>query len=291
MSTVRTSRSRQEPWLVRWSPILVTVLALFGAGLTGYLTVSHYLGGGVALCEAKGEGCDLVLSSEYAKVFGVPLPLFGVVGYLTLAGLAIAPKFFPDSKQQDRVRSTTAFLQFMVSTATLVFSAYLMYLLAFVLKTPCLYCISSAVTVTAIWIMTVWGNRWSDIGQLVFAGFIVGIITTTGTLVIYGIQSQLVAVNNSFAGRLVAHLQRTNSKMYGAFWCPHCREQKALFGDAAKQIPYVECDPRGENPQVELCRQKQITGYPTWEINGQMVSGLQTLDQLADLSGYQGARD
>jgi len=207
MSTVRTSRSRQEPWLVRWSPILVTVLALFGAGLTGYLTVSHYLGGGVALCEAKGEGCDLVLSSEYAKVFGVPLPLFGVVGYLTLAGLAIAPKFFPDSKQQDRVRSTTAFLQFMVSTATLVFSAYLMYLLAFVLKTPCLYCISSAVTVTAIWIMTVWGNRWSDIGQLVFAGFIVGIITTTGTLVIYGIQSQLVAVNNSFAGRLVVHLQ------------------------------------------------------------------------------------
>jgi uncharacterized membrane protein/glutaredoxin len=291
MSTMRTTRNRQESWLIRWSPILVMVLALFGASLTGYLTASHFLGGGVALCEAKGEGCDLVLSSEYAKILGIPLPLFGVLGYLTLAGLAIAPKFAGDNKSQEKVRSVTSFLQFMVSTATLVFSGYLMYLLAFVLKTPCLYCISSAVTVTTIWILTVCGNRWADTGQLVFTGFIVGIITVTGTLVIYGIQSQLVAVNNSFAGRLVTHLQRTDSKMYGAYWCPHCREQKALFGDAAKQIPYVECDPRGENPQVELCRQKQITGYPTWEIKGKMVSGLHTLDQLADLSGYQGSRE
>jgi uncharacterized membrane protein/glutaredoxin len=290
MSTIRNARVRQELWIVRWSPIIVCVLGLFGAILTGYLTATHYLGGGTALCSAQGAGCDLVLSSEYAKVFGVPLPIFGALGYLTLAGLAITPKFVEEGKKQENFRRTTSLLQFMVSTATLVFSGYLMYLLAFVLKTACPYCIVSAVTVTTIWVFTVWGNRWQDVGQLLFTGFIVGIVTVTGTLVIYGIQSQALAVNNSFAGRLAQHLQTINAKMYGAYTCPYCQRQKALFGDAAKLMPYVECAPDGQNSQTDLCRQKNITGYPTWEINGNMHSGLRSLEELADLSGYKGSR-
>ena len=30
-------------------------------------------------------------------------------------------------------------------------------------------------------------------------------------------------------------------EFYGAFWCPHCQAQKALFGDSKKYLPYVEC--------------------------------------------------
>ena len=288
---MRSARNRQESWIVRWSPVIIAVLASVGVLLTGYLTASHYLGGGVALCDAQGQGCDLVLSSEYAKIFGIPLPIFGMLGYLTTGGLAIAPKFVPEGKNQDKFRQTTAFLLFMVSTATFVFSGYLMYLLAFVLKTGCPYCIFSASNVTVIWLLTLWGNRWQDVGQLVFTGFIVAVVTLTGTLIIYGVQSQAVAVNNSFAGRLAIHLRNTNSKMYGAFWCPHCREQKALFGEAFKQVPYIECDPRGENAQPDLCRAKNITGYPTWEINGQRVDGLTSLEKLAELSGYRGSRE
>lgn len=291
MSTMRSARNRHESWIIRWSPVVITVLALLGAGLTGYLTASHYLGGGVALCNAQGEGCDLVLSSEYAKIFGIPLPIFGMLGYLTTAGLAIAPKFVPEGKGQDKFRQTTAFLLFMVSTSTFVFSGYLMYLLAFVLKTGCPYCIASATNVTLIWGLTLWGNRWQDLGQLLFVGFIVTILTITGTLTIYGLQAQQVQVNNSFAGKLATHLRNTDSKMYGAFWCPHCQEQKALFGEAFKQVPYIECDPRGENAQPDLCRAKQITGYPTWEIKGQRVDGLTSLEKLAEVSGYQGSRE
>src|SRR5512143_3304835 len=42
-------------------------------------------------------------------------------------------------------------------------------------------------------------------------------------------------------------------RMYGAWWCPHCQEQKEKFGEASfKLAPYVECgvpgDIKGQNP-------------------------------------------
>lgn len=47
--------------------------------------------------------------------------------------------------------------------------------------------------------------------------------------------------------------------MYGAYWCQHCQNQKALFGDAFKYVPYVECT---EN--TKLCADKGVEGFPTW---------------------------
>jgi hypothetical protein len=68
-------------------------------------------------------------------------------------------------------------------------------------------------------------------------------------------------------------------------------DQKKKFGEAQKLIPYVECDPKGANPQPELCIQKGVKGYPTWEINGKILSGERSLDELADASGYTGDRN
>ena len=90
-----------------------------------------------------------------------------------------------------------------------------------------------------------------------------------------------------FEQGLAEHLQRTGAKMYGAYWCPHCADQKALFGAAVKNLPYVECDPKGENPQPDLCQAKQIEGYPTWEIAGRLYPGTRSLLELATLSSYE----
>jgi glutaredoxin len=90
----------------------------------------------------------------------------------------------------------------------------------------------------------------------------------------------------SYEAGLAAHLSEQEAAMYGAFWCPHCSDQKAMFGDAEAQIPYVECDPEGEAAQPQLCRDKGIQGYPTWEIEGQLYPGVRSLQELADLSGY-----
>jgi len=91
---------------------------------------------------------------------------------------------------------------------------------------------------------------------------------------------------------LAAHLQRTGATMYGAYWCGYCRRQRQLFGSGAfKQITEIECDPRGKNPQPDRCHQIGVEAYPSWEINGQLYRGSRSLEDLADLSGYDGPRN
>ena len=53
----------------------------------------------------------------------------------------------------------------------------------------------------------------------------------------------------------------------------------------------IECAPDGQNNQVDLCKSKGLTGFPSWEINGTIDSGVKSLDDLADESGYSGKRE
>lgn len=70
---------------------------------------------------------------------------------------------------------------------------------------------------------------------------------------------------------------------YGAFWCPHCKAQKALFGDAVALLSYVECSTPDGTAQTKLCVDKKIGGYPTWEFtDGFRLSGEQTFAQLGE---------
>lgn len=91
---------------------------------------------------------------------------------------------------------------------------------------------------------------------------------------------------------LATHLQQIGAKLYGTYWCPYCTKQKQLFGQQAlSKITYLECDPAGENAQPALCRQANITSFPTWEIQGQLYQGMLSLQELADVSGYRGDRN
>ena len=90
---------------------------------------------------------------------------------------------------------------------------------------------------------------------------------------------------------LAACLASKNITMYGADWCPHCQNEKRAFGDAFKQIPYVECP---DNPQK--CLDMGIKGYPTWvwpdgysptgsPVKGKRLEGEQGIDKLTEESG------
>lgn len=113
----------------------------------------------------------------------------------------------------------------------------------------------------------------------------VGVFALTTALIVGCTNS--VADSQSYEAQLANHLKTSGATMYGAYWCPHCAEQKELFDGASAQIPYVECDASGENPQPQLCQEKGVQGYPTWEINGQLYPGTRSLDELAQLSGFQ----
>lgn len=79
-------------------------------------------------------------------------------------------------------------------------------------------------------------------------------------------------------------LTREGAKMYGAYWCGHCQNQKKLFGDSFQYIDYIECDAKGENPNPAACSSAGIEGYPTWVISGKKYPGEQSFEKLKELS-------
>lgn len=72
---------------------------------------------------------------------------------------------------------------------------------------------------------------------------------------------------------------------YGAFWCPHCANQKARFGEDIQYVTYQECDDKGKGGNHALCLEKGVTSYPTWFFPGLgNLPGEQEVRNLAKLS-------
>jgi uncharacterized membrane protein len=302
-------RRRSTPWIHRWSRTVMGAIAAIGVVETAYLTIAKFTTGSV-ICPTSG--CDKVLNSPYATVFGtVPLSLLGCLAYLSIAILALAPKAVnPNTNKglHSQLENKTWQALFIITAAMVIFSSYLMYLMAFEIKELCIYCISSAVLSLSLFVLVLVGREWEDIGQLVFTGIVVAMVSSIGALGLYnsvrspaasvstpGIVAPAVTTTSGPAQlALVRHLREIGAKEYGAYWCPHCHDQKMLFGkEAAALIDYVECDPRGQNSRAEICQAAaaNVKGFPTWEIKGQFYSGTQSLEKLADLSGYTGPRN
>jgi uncharacterized membrane protein/glutaredoxin len=316
------SRRRSAPWIHRWSRPLIGGIAILGALVTGYLTVVK-LTGGTAGCVAGGAetgaaSCSAVLSSPYATVFGLPLALFGCLAYVSMAAFSLVP-LAVNPEQQKGLRSQledwTWLLLFAGATAMTVFSGYLMYVLAFEIQAVCLYCIGSALFSLSMLTLTVLGRSWEDVGQLFFIAIVVGMVTLIGTLGVYAnvgmVDSggrtpipttsgapqppkgwEVTTTSGEAELALAEHLNEVDAKMYGAYWCPHCYDQKQLLGqEATQKINYIECAEDGVNPQPQACAEAGIRSYPTWEINGELVPGVQTPEELANLTGYEGPSD
>ncbi|MBU6230569.1 MAG: vitamin K epoxide reductase family protein [Cyanobacteria bacterium REEB459] len=302
----RRRRVQESRWIHRQSRLLLAIIAALGSLETAYLTIIKFTG--AQACPT--EGCEKVLASPYAMVFGLPLSLFGFLGYLTMLLLATSPWWFPGSQDQataESVKTRTWPVMFALASAMVVFSGYLVTVMAFQIQAFCPFCVASALFSLAMFLIILCGHRWKDLGQILFIGIMVGVVTLTGVLALY---APLRGGSSSTAGggqagppissasgpaeiALAQYLKDKGISMYGAWWCPHCHEQKEAFGaQATKVLSYIECAEDGINPQTKLCRSKpEISGFPTWEINGQFYSGVQSLDKLADLSGYQGPRN
>jgi len=117
-------------------------------------------------------------------------------------------------------------------------------------------------------------KHWVSIGVLV-------ILVTVG---IYGAASY-----DSAPGTLDGFAQcikDSGTTFYGAFWCPHCQNQKAMFGKSAKLLPYVECSTPDGQGQLQVCTDKEVKGYPTWIFaDGSQLSGEVELKTLAEKTG------
>ncbi|HEY9481145.1 MAG TPA: hypothetical protein VIR98_02870 [Candidatus Paceibacterota bacterium] len=78
----------------------------------------------------------------------------------------------------------------------------------------------------------------------------------------------------------------SGATFYGAFWCPHCRAQKALFGGSAALLPYHECSTADGQGQLPECTEIGVESYPTWVFkDGTKQTGEVALEDLAKFTG------
>lgn len=285
---------------------MMGILSGIGAIETAYITITHWLGGNV-VCPTTG--CEQVLKSDYAQLFGIPLSLVGFGFYVAVGVVAVVL-----SRQQEKDQDFPwAWALFALTTAMLVSSGYFIYLMAVKIGAWCVYCVTSAILSVCLWFLATFGRAWRDVGQLFTTALVVVLVALLGILAAYngvdassggsqatptplaqGLQSPPPVTTRSGPAELALaeHLNRVGAREYGAYWCPHCHQQKQLFGkEAGDKINYIECDPKGVNSQTQLCIQVGIKGYPTWEINGKLYPGVKSLEQLAELTNYQGPRN
>lgn len=104
------------------------------------------------VCPLNGE-CDLVTQSEYSKFLGVAVEKMGMAYYTLVISIyalhGFLPGFVPDK---------VMFLMTGVTIGAFIFSVYLIFIQAFVLKKWCTWCIFSACFTTFIFITAVYGT-------------------------------------------------------------------------------------------------------------------------------------
>eukprot|EP00898_Chlorokybus_atmophyticus_P006156 jgi/Chlat1/6541/Chrsp45S06008 len=274
---------------------LLTGLALAGCAETAYLTYAKLFLGGVS---CPTSGCDLVLNSEYSELLGIPLSLFGAAAYAAVAVLAQLAK-------RDRLQGAARWLLLGVTSAMATASVYLVYVILFKLQSECPYCFASATISLALCVASLRSFTGRELKQAaapeaaLCASVVLALTVAFGNVDVAGArvnelpysEPTITTQSTPWTIALAQHLRTVGAKFYGAFWCNHCHDQKEDFGqEAMKYVNYVECYPngfrRGEN-MAKACLDAKLEGFPTWIINGQVLSGEQQLSALAEVSGFQ----
>jgi uncharacterized membrane protein len=117
------------------------VLSLLGLAIAGYLTYVHYAGIS-PVCEIA-HGCEKVQTSRWSEVAGVPVAVLGLLGYAGILAALLIP---------GETALTAAAGQALIGAG---FSAYLTYREVFTIEAICIWCVASALLMTALAVITV----------------------------------------------------------------------------------------------------------------------------------------
>lgn len=254
--------------------ILVALISLAGFGIMAYLTYIHFAEA-KSFCDiSETVSCDVVTTSIYSEIFGLPISIMGL-GYFGLTFLLAA---FHRKK---------AFYQviFFLTLFVLIPSYYFTALEAFVIKAFCILCETSKILMLAILVVSfvAMKERFVVVLRMAVPVIIAGVVAAGVT---YFAQTGNV-IQKDYTP-FVEALNEQGVVYYKSVKCNNCKRQEAMLGDAYKKLNSVECHPEGENPQVELCLQKGIKKTPTFliEEDGTEVKRLEGLQQLDDLAEW-----
>ena len=287
----------------------IAVLAALGCLETAYLAAMSLTGqSDQVACPLSAESCSTVLTSAYAYLFDtIPLSLVGsgVYGAVAVVGFREWMGRRGTEGGREKLDGTSPLVY--LATLLVSTSAYLAVLLATKFSdTPCVWCMTS-IALSA------------SIGGLVYAGMdgksrnglltpLSGVFAATVLLLNFTLGNPdmadarditkleyqnptITTVSSQKAMAVAKRLDAVGAKMYGAFWCSHCFEQKETLGAEAMKSGkfYVECFPDGwerGKQMAGVCLEplnsegKKLQGFPTWVIGGKVIEGDKSVAEL-----------
>lgn len=113
--------------------------------------------------------------------------------------------------------------------------------------------------------------------MLIWSGIVVALVV--------GYAGWWYYVNHRYDG-FASCLASRQAKMYGLYWCPHCAEQKAMFGKAFRYVPYVECAIKDSRELAPACKTAGVKLFPSWQFGAAPpIEGVFPMQELSDKTG------
>ena len=132
-----------DKWLYRASVALVILGLLVSIYMTIYKVTSNN-----SMCLGSGD-CSTVNASRYSEVNGIPVAVFGVIGYLAI----LATHYFENRNRFFKQNSTL--MIFGMALTGFLFTVWLIYVEVAILKALCPFCVTSQTAMTLIFIIAV----------------------------------------------------------------------------------------------------------------------------------------
>ena len=279
-SKMRKKPADHKPRQPASRDIPVALLATLGLALTTALLVISMTKTSLPYCNA-GSGCDVVQSSRWSTLLGLPIAAWGWGVYLVITCVA----WFA------RRKAIRWHLIIFFATVAFGVSVYLNAISIWVIEALCAYCLVSLGLISLIYGLSWRTSNLPGIGNWRFAsGFVMLLVVGLMHLNYAGVFNPAAGPEDPYLQALAEHLSVRDAIFYGAYWCPHCQQQKLLFGASAHRLPYVECSPNGRaGAPATSCLAANIRNYPTWVIAGRRLDRILGVAQLARYSGFQRA--
>ena len=299
-------RNKKE---LKWPKIIIAILSTIGIVDTGSITLKNWGLFTSLSCPGTQNGCETVLNSPWGTLFAnnqinIPLSLAGFITYLLILIFTVILSINLLSKKE-KPNKFLWWLIFLISCASSTFSFLLINIMFFKIQAYCFFCILSAILSFSIFITSMIGAKFESREPMIFRGIIValsvlvsGIIWSTNvdpsnavdiSSPVGKVSPAITTSSSNQKVKFAKFLSENNVLMFSAYWCPHCHDQKQLFGkEAVKELTVIECAKDGKNNQYEFCETKGIEGFPSWEINNEIYSGVKNLNELATMTGYEG---